>query len=172
MTANKPLDRYLEQLRTCTQNLEEAFRRDIENTAQVGQEAEAVDLHVIAFIENWTAMLPVIHGLAEARGVDPAVFASSWADLLLTIREKVASNEELREMMQQSITNKVGNAQLISINFEWLEEVTPGLIADKMTMIRSEGIMKNSLDELAGRGEPATLRLHWMGAWLKENGYC
>lgn len=171
MTANKPLDRYLKQLHTYAQNIEETFRKAIEDTDQVGREAEAAQLDFEAFAESWTAMLPVVHDLAEAAGVDPSVFASSWADLLITIRAKVASNKELAEIMQTSIANKIGNAQLISLNFEWLEEVTPGLIADKITMVRSEGIMKDAIEELISRGEPATLRLHWLAESLKENGY-
>jgi hypothetical protein len=171
MTSNKPLDRYLQQLHTYAQNIEETFRKAVEDTSQVGREAEAAQIDFEAFAESWAAMLLVSHELADEAGIDLAVFASSWADLLLTIRAKIASNKELAEIMQTSLTNKIGNAQLISINFDWLEEVTPGLIADKNMMIRSQPIMDDSLAELARRGEPATLRLHWMAEWLKKNGY-
>lgn len=171
MTANQPLDRYLTQLHTYAQNVEETVRRGVEDTTRLGAEAEAVQLDFELFAENWAAMSSVAHDLAEAAGVDPSVFASSWADLLLTIRAKIASNKELAEILQTSIANKIGNAQLISINFEWLEEVTPGLIADKLSMVRSQGIMNDSLDELANRGDPAMERLKWLAAWLKKNGY-
>lgn len=172
MTANKPLDRYLAQLHAYAQNVEETVRRGVEDTAQLGREAEAVQLDFEAFAESWTAMLPLAHDLAEAAGVDPSVLASGWGDLLLTIRAKVAANKELAEILQTSIANKIGNAQLISINFEWLEEVTPDLIADKLSMIRSQGIMDNALEELQRRGEPATERLKWQAEWFKKNGYC
>lgn len=170
MTANKPLDRYLEQLRTWVQSVEEMIRESVD-TAQEGREAEAANLDFEALLKNWTAMLPATHDLVDAAGVDPSVFASSFADLLMTIREKVAADKRLAEILQTSIANKIGNAQLISINFEWLEEVTPGLIADKITMIRSQGIMNDSMDELASRGEPATERLRWQAEWLVKNGF-
>lgn len=170
MTANKPLDRYLEQLRTWVQGVEELIRKSVD-TAQEGREAEAANLDFEALLEKWTAMLPALHDLVDAAGVDPSVFASSFADLLITIRAKVAANKELAEVLQTSIANKIGNAQLISINFEWLEEVTPDLIADKLSMIRSQGIMDNALEELQRRGEPATERLKWIVAWLRNNGY-
>lgn len=172
MTANKPLDRYLTQLHTYAQAVEVSVRQMIEVTAQEGREAEAAELDFTTFIASWTAMLPEVCALADEAGVDLAVFVASWTDLLATIEDRVASNEALRETMQASISNKISNARLISQNFEWLEEVTPALIADKITMIRSQNIMNNSLTELASRGQPATLRLHWMAEWLKDNGYC
>lgn len=171
MTANKPLDRYLTQLHAYAQNVEETVRRSVEDTAQLGREAEAVQLDFEAFLESWTAMLPVLHDLMDDAGVDPSVLASGLADIFITIRARVALDKRLAEIMQTSIANKIGNAQLISINFEWLEEVTPTLIADKLSMIRSQPIMDDALEELQRRGEPATERLKWMVAWLRNNSY-
>lgn len=171
MTANKPLDRYLAQLHAYAQNVEETVRRSVEDTAQLGREAEAVQLDFEAFLESWTAMLPVLHDLMDDAGVDPSVLASGLADIFITIRARVDLDKRLAEILRTSIANKIGNAQLISINFEWLEEVTPGLIADKLSMIRSQGIMDDSIAELDSRGDPATERLWWLAEALKKNGY-
>lgn len=169
---NQPLDRYLRQLHAYAQNTEVTIRKMIEDTAQVGREAEAARLDFTVFAASWAAMLLTIQELADEAGIDLAVFASSWADLLLTIHALVTSNKELGEMMQASISNKVSNAILISQNLEWLNEVTPGLIANQISMIRSQDIMNDAMAELASRGEPPALRLKWLAEWLKKNGYC
>lgn len=174
MTANpadKPLDRYLKQLHGYAQTFEVAVRQMIEDTADVGREAEAAKVDFAAFVTSWAAMLPEVCALADEAGVDLAVFAASWEGLLITIHARLASNEALREAMQRSISNNIANAQLISKNFQWLEEVTPVLIADKITMIRSEEIMDDSIVEAKSRGEPAMQKLRWMAAALKKNGY-
>lgn len=175
MTAKTPreiLDDNLRRAHAYAQAIEETFRKAIEKTTQVGREAEAVQIDFEAFAKNWAAMPAVAHDLAEAAGVDPSVFASSWGDALITIREQALENEAFKRTMQTSISDKIANARFLEWNFQWLEEVTPALIADFLSMVRSQGIMDDSLDELASRGEPATERLKWMAEWLKKNGYC
>lgn len=166
----KPLRRYLAQLHTYAQNIEVTFRKAVEDTAQVGREAEAAEIDFKAFTEEWTAMLLVAQDLADENG-KLAVFAESWADLLLTIRAKIAANEELRVMLETSLANKIGNAELIGQNIGWLAEVTPEWIANYISLVRSEGIMRDAIEIADGRGEPATLRLKWMANKLKELGY-
>lgn len=175
MTANpadKPLDRYLEQLHAYAQTVEVSVRQMIENTTQEGREVKAAEgdfaTFAASFAPAWAAMLPEVCAFADKAGIDLAVFAASWEDLLVTIHARLASNEALRVTMQTSISNKIANAQLISQNFQWLEEVTPTLFADRVSMVRSQEIMADAIEEVKRRGEPATLRLKWLKEALKD----
>lgn len=166
--SNKPLDRYLKQLHGYAQTFEVAVRQKIEDVTQEGEEAEATKDNFAVFLSSWAAMLPEVCGLADEAGIDLAVFAASLEDLLVTIADRVDSNERLREAMQTSISNKIANAQLISRNFQWLEEVTPVLFADRVSMMRTEAIVIDAIEEVKRRGEPATLRLKWLKEALKD----
>lgn len=173
MTANpsdKPLDKYLKQLHGYAQTFEVAVRQMIEDTTDVGREAEAANADFTTFVASWAAMLPEVCdlALADEAGIDLAAFAASLEDLLVTIAARIAANEALREAMKRSISNNIANAQLISQNFQWLEEVTPVLFADRVSMMRSEEIVVAAIEEVKRRGEPATLRLKWLKAALKD----
>lgn len=168
----RPLKHYLKRLHVYAQTVEVTILKMIEDTEQTDREALATEADFAVFAESWAAMLLTVKDMADETDIHLAVFGSGFADLLRTIHALAASNKELREMMQKSISNQIANAGLMGQNIEWLAEVTPEWIANYMSMIRSQDIMDDSLTELASRGEPATLRLHWLGAWLKENGYC
>lgn len=168
---NKTLDDNLRRLHTYAQNVETTVRRGVEDTAQVGREAEAVNLDFVAFLDNWTAMLPVVHDLADDAGVDPSVLASGWGDLLLTIRGRVAANEELRETMETSIANKIANALMIVRNLDLLAEIDFIMIANQVSLIKDVQTVRAAVGEIKKRGGDGLERLQWFADALKENGY-
>lgn len=161
----------LARLQTRTQNLEEMINQAILETDQEGREAAAVEIDFETFVKSWTAMLVDVHDLADKAGIDLAVLASGLADLFLTIEVRLAHNEELREMMQRSLTTGVANIRTLADNIQWLNEVDANLIADYISMVRSQAIMDDAIAEIINRGEPATDKLRWIAESLKKRGY-
>lgn len=164
----KPLRRYLAQLHAYAQTVEVSIRKMIEDTEQTDREALAAEADFAVFVESWAAMLLTTQDLADEAGIDLAVFGSGFADLLITIHALAASNQELREMMQASISNKIGNAELIGQNIEWMQEVTPDWLANYLTMIRRQDIMTDAIDILKNRGEAGMERRRWLREALGE----
>lgn len=164
----KPLRRYLAQLHTYAQTVEITIRKMIEDTEQTDREALAAESDFSVFVDSWTAMLLTTKDLADEAGIDLAVFGSGFADLLITIHALAASNKELRDMMETSISNKIGNAELIGQNIRWMQEVTPEWLTDYILIIPRQDIIAVAIDLLKERGERGMERRAWLRKALGE----
>lgn len=145
---SKTQSEHLRRLHAFTQNAEEKLRLALQQTEDMGAEAEDV-----------------------GKAPDLATWIDSYADLLITIRLVVLGNEELQKIFEVSIANKVANAITLAENWELLQRVDASLIACSITQVQDQETMNDAITLAEKWGGEGAQRLGWLVKALKKNGY-
>lgn len=150
---SQSLSEHLRRLHQFTQKAEEKVRDAIKATEQLGVEAEEAKL------------------AGEAHDINLSEIIACYADLLITIRGLVLSNEELKMLWEASLANKVANAITLAEAWQLLTQIDYILIAAEISQVRDREIMKAAVGEIARRGGGGVDRLKWLSEALKREGY-
>lgn len=141
------LSRHLRKLHAHTQNTEEQILGMIEQVKVTGSEANQAE-------------------------IDFTSFASSFTNLILTVKNLTSTNQELNEALKVSIANKVANAVMVAENMDLLAQVDYIYLANQIIKILDQETIEHAVKELDSWGDEGRERLKWFAHALKKEGYC
>lgn len=159
-TLHGSLTQHLRRLHTHAQNVEEPTRSLI-------QAAEKMEPEVVQSEKDKAEFEDALADL-NARF---QVFSDRYANLLLEFKFVTSHSKEIKEMLNESLANKISDAVMLGENMDILAQVDHIFLANQVAMVLDQGTVEMAVKELLSRGEEGREKLEWLSEALQKNGY-